>query len=222
MTAYASASYISVGSNSDSGNNSSETTEESTYTEVSETVWATEGVNIRSGAGTNFNVLTILRKDASIQRVAVGSNGWSKVKYGNAEGYIKSEFLTTTNPNPTTATGNAVVDYAMQFLGNPYVYAGNDLNTGVDCSGFTQQVYLHFGVTLNRIADDQRYNGISVPVEEAQPGDLFFYGSNGYATHVALYIGDGKVIHASTPETGIIISNFDYRTPMQVNRIMIQ
>ena len=108
----------------------------------------------------------------------------------------------------------------MQYLGYPYVWGGNNLETGVDCSGFTQQVYLKFGITLNRVADSQRANGISISRDEAQPGDLFFYGSNGYATHVAIYIGNNQVIHASSPSVGIIISPADYKTPMQINRVL--
>ena len=225
VTAYVSTSYVSIGGSSDTtddDNKDNTNTTDDGYTTVNETVWATEGVYVRSGPGTNYQYLTILSKGSAVKRIAVGSNGWSKVKYGNSEGYMKSEYLTTTNPNPSSSstTRDEIVALAMKYLGYPYVWGGNNLETGVDCSGFTQQVYLKFGITLNRVADSQRANGISISRSEAQPGDLFFYGSNGYATHVAIYIGDNKVIHASSPSVGIIISPADYKTPMQINRVL--
>ena len=224
VTAYVSTSYVSIGGSSDTtdDNKDNTNTTDDGYTTVNETVWATEGVYVRSGPGTNYQYLTILSKGSAVKRIAIGNNGWSKVKYGNSEGYMKSEYLTTTNPNPSSnsTTRDELVAFAMQYLGYPYVWGGNNLETGVDCSGFTQQVYLKFGITLNRVADSQRANGISISREEAQPGDLFFYGSNGYATHVAIYIGDNKVIHASSPSVGIIISPANYKTPMQINRVL--
>lgn len=221
LTGYVSAEYITITGNGES-QKPEEKPQDDTYTEVNEPVWATAGVNIRKGPGTNYDVIGSLVKNGSVRRIGIGNNGWSKIKYGNATGYISSQYLTTTNPNPGAAetTGEAVVKFALQFEGNPYVWGGNDLNTGVDCSGFTQQVYLNFGIRLNRTADDQRLNGRQVSVSEIKPGDLVFYGSGGYAGHVGLYIGDGKIIHASTPATGIIISNMNYRTPMQINRIV--
>lgn len=221
LTGYVSAEYITITGNGES-QKPEEKPQDDTYTEVNEPVWATAGVNIRKGPGTNYDVIGSLVKNGSVTRVGVGSNGWSKIKYGSVTGYIKSEYLTATNPNPgaSEVTGEAVVKFALQFEGNPYVWGGNDLNTGVDCSGFTQQVYLNFGIQLNRTADAQRSNGRSVSLSEVKPGDLVFYGSGGYAGHVGLYIGDGKIIHASTPATGIIISNMNYRTPMQINRII--
>ncbi len=194
---------------------------------VSETVWATTGVNIRIGPGTDYDRLTGLARDASVLRIGVqaSEDGWSRVQYGSAVGYVKSEFLTTQNPlqedTSSELKGEAVVAFALQYLGYPYVWGGNDLNTGVDCSGFTQQVYLHFGISLNRSADAQRGNGIQVAsIEEARAGDLIFYGSPSYADHVALYMGDGKVIHASSPRVGIIISDVTYKQPIQINRIL--
>ncbi|MCI8742874.1 MAG: C40 family peptidase [Lachnospiraceae bacterium] len=113
----------------------------------------------------------------------------------------------------TSATRTAIVAYARQFLGNPYVYGGTSLTNGADCSGFTQGVYANFGITVGRSSRDQAANGREIAVSAAQPGDLLFYASGNYINHVAMYIGDGKVIHASTPTTGITISPYDYRTP---------
>ncbi len=112
-----------------------------------------------------------------------------------------------------SATRTAVVAYAKQFLGNPYVYGGTSLTNGTDCSGFTQGVYKHFGIKTGRSSRDQAANGRTIAVSAVQPGDLLFYASGDYINHVALYIGDGKVIHASNSTTGIIISPYNYRTP---------
>lgn len=113
----------------------------------------------------------------------------------------------------TSATRTAIVAYAKQFLGNPYVYGGTSLTNGVDCSGFTQEVYKHFGITTGRSSRDQAANGREIAVSDIQPGDLLFYASGDYINHVAMYIGNDQVIHASTPSTGIKISPYNYRTP---------
>lgn len=112
-----------------------------------------------------------------------------------------------------SATRTAIVAYAKQFLGNPYVYGGTSLTNGADCSGFTQQIYKHFGITTGRTSRDQAANGKTIDISAVQSGDLLFYASGNYINHVALYIGDGKVIHASNSTTGIIISPYNYRSP---------
>ncbi len=113
----------------------------------------------------------------------------------------------------TSATRTAIVAYAKQFLGNPYVYGGTSLTNGTDCSGFTMQVYAHFGIDTGRSSRDQAENGREIAISAAQPGDLLFYASGGTINHVAMYIGDGQIIHAATSSTGICIANYDYRTP---------
>ena len=118
-----------------------------------------------------------------------------------------------TSTEVASATRNAVVAYAKQFLGNPYVYGGTSLTNGADCSGFTQEVYKHFGITTGRSSRDQAANGREIAVSDIQPGDLLFYASGDYINHVAMYIGNDQVIHASTPSTGIKISPYNYRTP---------
>ena len=112
-----------------------------------------------------------------------------------------------------SAARTAIVAYAKQFLGNPYVYGGSSLTNGTDCSGFTQGVFANFGITTGRSSRDQAANGREIAIEAAQPGDLLFYASGSYINHVALYIGGGQVIHASNSTTGIIISPYNYRTP---------
>ncbi|MCR5623730.1 MAG: C40 family peptidase [Lachnospiraceae bacterium] len=112
----------------------------------------------------------------------------------------------------------SIVDYAMQFLGNPYVWGGVSLTNGCDCSGFTMSLYAKYGVSLPHFAASQASCTRSVSAAEAQPGDLFFYGS-GEISHVAMYIGNGQIIHASNSRTGIIISNAYYRTPVKIGRV---
>ena len=107
-----------------------------------------------------------------------------------------------------------IVDFALQFEGNPYVYGGTSLTNGADCSGFVMSVFAQFGYSLPRAAADQYYQSVQKSVADLEPGDLVFYGSG--ISHVALYIGDGQIIHASTSASGIKISNYDYETPVGV------
>ena len=111
-------------------------------------------------------------------------------------------------PGYNATTGAEVVAYAMQFLGNPYVYGGSSLTNGTDCSGFTMSVYAHFGYYISRSSYTQAYDGVAVSIDQVQPGDLLFYtNGNTRIEHVAMYIGNGQIIHASTPQTGIKISS---------------
>lgn len=107
------------------------------------------------------------------------------------------------------ASRNAVVAYAKQFVGNPYVYGGNSLTNGTDCSGFTRGVYAHFGISLPRTSRSQAGAGRSISVGELQPGDLIFYANGGSIYHVAMYIGGGQIIHAIDEQHGIGISGLN-------------
>ncbi|MBS6956348.1 MAG: C40 family peptidase [Enterocloster asparagiformis] len=113
----------------------------------------------------------------------------------------------------TSATRTAIVAYAKQFLGNPYVYGGTSLTSGADCSGFVMSVYSHFGISTGRSSRDQAAKGRTISTSDVKPGDLLFYASGDYINHVAIYIGGGQVIHSSTPTTGICIAPANYRTP---------
>ena len=199
--------------------------------EVKETVYATAGVNIRAKASADADKIGTLAAGGSITRTGKTSNGWSRVDYNGQTGYIKSDYLTTTKPTVTSNTtasstssssslGQQIADFAVQYVGYPYVYGGNSLTNGVDCSGFTQQVYLHFGYSIPRRASIQATVGTSVAISDLQPGDLVFYGDSEGVGHVVIYIGNGKVVHASTPSKGIIISDLYYRTPMCAKRII--
>lgn len=108
-----------------------------------------------------------------------------------------------------------IVDFALQFVGNPYVYGGTSLTNGADCSGFVMSVFAEFGYELPRVAAAQCSASEKKSVADIEAGDLVFYGEGGI-DHVALYIGDGKIVHASTAATGIKVSDYDYRAPAAV------
>lgn len=118
-------------------------------------------------------------------------------------------------PVATSGTREGIVSYALKFVGNPYVYGGTSLTNGADCSGFTFAVYRDCGYSLPRSSRDQAASGREVSLDEIKPGDLIFYAKGGTINHVALYIGNGQVVHASTARTGIKISNYNYRTPVK-------
>ncbi len=125
------------------------------------------------------------------------------------------------NKNTDADSGNAslgskIANYGLQFVGNPYVYGGTSLTKGADCSGFVQSVYSHFGISLPRTSGEQGKSGKRVgSIEEAQVGDLVWYSG-----HIAIYIGNGKVVHASNAKEGIKVSNATYRTILGVRRIV--
>ena len=118
------------------------------------------------------------------------------------------------------ATANArqnLVNYALQFVGGPYRAGGNDPRTGVDCSGFVRYVMQHgAGISMNRSSGSQATQGHAVNSSQMQPGDLLFYSGGSGINHVAMYIGDGKIVHASTYATGIKISKWNHRNPVKI------
>ncbi|MCM1043870.1 MAG: NlpC/P60 family protein [Candidatus Gastranaerophilales bacterium] len=128
------------------------------------------------------------------------SGGGSAESYGGSSG---------------SGLGQQIADFACQYVGNPYVAGGTSLTNGADCSGFTYRVYQEFGYSIPRTSYAQRSAGVGVSYEEAQPGDIICYEN-----HVALYIGNGKIVHASTERTGIKIGNANYRTILAVRRIV--
>ena len=115
---------------------------------------------------------------------------------------------------PTSSNGQAVASYACQFVGNPYVYGGSSLTNGTDCSGFVMSVYSAFGIGLPHSSSALRGCGYEVSLSSAQPGDIVCYSG-----HVGIYIGNGTIVHASTPSSGITYSSVTYRSPICVRRI---
>ena len=119
---------------------------------------------------------------------------------------------------PASSTGMAIVNFATQFVGNPYVWGGTSLTNGADCSGFTQSVFANFGISIPRTAAAQASSGTPVDLSEIQAGDLLFYYGDSGIGHVTIYMGNGQVVHASNASTGITISDYGYRTPCSARR----
>ncbi|MCD7763356.1 MAG: C40 family peptidase, partial [Lachnospiraceae bacterium] len=121
----------------------------------------------------------------------------------------------STESSSSASTGEAIANYALQFVGNPYVYGGTSLTSGADCSGFVQSVFAHFGIYLSRTAAAQSTNGTTISTSELQAGDLLFYSSTGSGIdHVAIYIGGGRIVHAANSTRGICTDNAFYSTPV--------
>ncbi len=133
---------------------------------------------------------------------------------------IKQPSSDGSSGSGSSSKGSSIVDYAMQFLGNRYVWGGTSLTNGADCSGFVMRIYEHFGYYLPRTSREQAASTRSVSSSEVQAGDLFFYGSGSTVNHVALYIGGGQIIHASNSRDGIKISSAYYRQPLKIGRVM--
>ena len=114
---------------------------------------------------------------------------------------------------------NQVVNYALKFVGGPYVYGGNSLTNGTDCSGFTKLVFAHYGVYLPRSAPEQAYAGVHVDLSDIKPGDIIVSGYDGIVCHAALYIGDGKLVHALNSNVGIVVTSMYIMPIIDVRRV---
>ena len=154
------------------------------------------------------------KKAQEAARKAAQSSSGNKTGSISQSSTIASQSTTQSNTS-NSDMGRAVADYALQFLGNPYVYGGTSLTKGADCSGFVKSVYANFGVSLPRTSGEQRSSGYAVDgLSNAKPGDLVCYSG-----HIGIYIGDGKIVHASSAKTGIITSRADYRSILAIRRI---
>lgn len=191
-----------------------------------------DALNVREQPNTDCEVMTQVLKNEEMEYVETLED-WIKVSIDGEEAYVAAEYVTVKDKLGTAITmtellyGAGVsdvrvelVEYAKQFLGNPYVWGGTSLTKGADCSGFVLSVYKKFGVKLPHYTVSQSKMGTKIKTSELQPGDLVFYSKNGTINHVAIYIGGGQVIHASSPETGIKISKYNYRTPAKCVRIL--
>lgn len=121
----------------------------------------------------------------------------------------------------TTSLRSQLIKYAAQFLGNPYVYGGESLTEGADCSGYVQEIFKNFGIHTGRTSRDQYENALKIQETELQPGDLVFYASGDYINHVAIYAGEGIILHAANQSTGICTGRYDYRTPYAFGRFLM-
>lgn len=130
------------------------------------------------------------------------------------QGNVQQTETTEVSAQPAS-NGQVIVDYACQFIGNPYVWGGTSLTDGADCSGFVQSVFAHFGISLPRTTYDQINAGVEVSYDQAMPGDLICYDG-----HIGIYIGNGQIVNAQNPEQGIGISPATYTTILSVRRIV--
>ncbi len=202
-------------------------------TVVKEAVSTSGGLRVREEPNTECGILTTMGEGESLEVVEEEVNGWIKVLVDDQEGYISAEFAQVREELDTAMTmtelmyGQGVSDvrvdlcqFAKQFIGNPYVWGGTSLTKGADCSGFVMSVFRQYGFSLPHSSRAQAQMGKKISLAEAKPGDLVFYSGGGTINHVAIYIGGGKVVHASNPRTGIRISAATYRTVSTVRRII--
>ncbi len=192
----------------------------------------TDGLNVRAKANTDSEVITLVAQGEELEVAAVEGD-WVKVLLDDDEVYVAAEYVEVSAELSTAVTmtellyGQGVSDvrvdicqYAKEFIGNPYVWGGTSLTKGADCSGFVMKVFQKYGVKLPRTSRTQANCGTTIKVSEAKPGDLIFYAKGKTINHVAIYIGNGQVVHASSPKTGIKISNVSYRTPFKAVRVL--
>lgn len=193
----------------------------------------TDGLNVRDEADKNSAVMTQMLKGEELDFIE-DLGDWIKVDIDGETGYVAAEYVTVEESLGTAITMSELlygagvsdvrvdlVEYAKQFLGNPYVWGGTSLTKGADCSGFVLSVYKKYGIKLSHSSRAQANEGTKISVSELLPGDLIFYAnSSGTINHVAIYIGGGQVIHASNPKTGIRISKYNYRTPKKCVRVL--
>lgn len=193
----------------------------------------TETLKVREEPNTECQVITLIPRAEELEVVEIMDNGWIKFMLDDEEAYVSGDFVKVEERLEKAATltellyGQGVSDarvdlvqYAKQFIGNPYVWGGTSLTNGADCSGFTMSVYKKYGINLPHHSGSQAQLGKKVTLAEAQPGDLVFYAKNGSINHVAIYIGGGQVVHASNERTGIKISSVNYRTPAAIRSFL--
>ncbi len=192
----------------------------------------TQTLNARVEPNTDCSIWTMIAEGEELQLLE-DQGEWLKVDVDGDECYVAREFVELSEQLQKAMTMTEIrygegisdvrvdmVQYACQFVGNRYVWGGTSLTNGVDCSGFTMRIYEKYGISLPHSSRAQSGYGTKINSSEAKPGDLFFYGNGDGINHVAMYIGNGQVVHASSARTGIKISNAFYRSPICVTRLL--
>ena len=192
----------------------------------------TETLNVRAEKSTEAEVLSQVGNSEAFTVNSV-ADGWVEISVDDSVGYISQDYVTLAQALPTAKTieqvkyGDgvsdvraSVVSYALQFVGNRYVWGGTSLENGIDCSGFTMRILGKYGISLPHSSRAQPSYGTKISASDAKPGDLFFYGSGRSISHVAIYIGNGQIVHASNKRDGIKVSNAYYRNPICVARYL--
>lgn len=187
---------------------------------------------VREEPNTDSTIITMMPLGEELEVIET-LDGWVKINVDSDEGYVSSDYVDISVELAKAQTMTEVrygqgvsdvrvslVSYATQFVGNPYVWGGTSLTRGADCSGFVLSVFANYGISLPHSSVAQANCGRKISASEAQPGDLFFYGNGSRINHVAIYIGNGQVVHASSPKSGIKISGAFYRTPVKVVRVI--
>lgn len=199
----------------------------------------TGGLNVREEPSVDSRILTqiaegeeLVVEDELVVEYGSEHSKWVKVSYDNESGYVAKEYVNLSYALEKASSIEAIiygegvsntrvnlVSKAKTYLGGRYVWGGTTLGRGVDCSGYTQALYRLYGVSIPRTSQAQSNGGRSISSSQLKPGDLVFYGPSKYSiNHVAMYIGNGQVIHASNQRSGIKISNMRYRTPVNYVR----
>ncbi|MCR5595476.1 MAG: C40 family peptidase [Lachnospiraceae bacterium] len=191
-----------------------------------------DGLNVREEPNTDSPVVTQVATGEILDYISTEGD-WVAVMLDDETVYVSADYVEVTSELNTALTmtevlyGEGVSDvradlcnYALQFVGNPYVWGGVSLTKGADCSGFVLSVFKNYGVSLPHSSRAQANMGTKISLGEAKAGDLVFYGNGRRINHVAIYLGGGRVVHASNPRTGIRVSNVGYRTPVKVVRIL--
>lgn len=203
----------------------------------------TEALNVRSEANLDSEAWTQVTKDQRYN-VLDQLDGWVQLELdtGDDADEVQGAYVSTRDNNvqvtyalqeaveyyPAVEAANAaaafrnqIVNYACQFVGNPYVWGGTSLTNGADCSGFTQSVLKHFGISIPRVSRDQARAGVRVTSDQMKPGDLVFYANkSGTVNHVGMYIGNGQVVNAASRRSGIRIYAWNYRTPVAIRNVI--
>lgn len=191
-----------------------------------------DGLKLREAPSLDAPVYDMVAYGEELEVLDNGSD-WVGVDFDGSELYVSADYVTVDTKLKTALNmteflyGAGVSDvrvelceYAKQFVGNPYVWGGTSLTKGADCSGFVLSVFAKYGISLPHSSRAQANSGTRIKMSEAKPGDLVFYAKGGRINHVAIYIGGGQVISASSPKTGIRIASAYYRTPVAVTRIL--
>ncbi len=175
-------------------------------------------LNIRSGAGTGYSILTKAPYGAELTMIEQTSASWYKISYNGVTGFVSADYVRSERitGNTTSRSGGrtssqdnaALIEFAKKYLGLPYRYGGST-PAGFDCSGFVQYVFSNFGVRLSRTTYTQVYEGVHIPKANLQMGDLVFFGSSGNVNHVGIYISDGNFIHSSNTGDVVKISSLN-------------
>lgn len=185
--------------------------------------------DVYSEPNTEASVIGQASQGSTYQVLEVLDGEWAKVQIGENEGYINTVEAAATIAetaeevvvDPYEALRSDIVSFGLQFVGNRYVWGGIDPNKGADCSGFTMYVMKNMaGITLSHSSRAQANEGRTISAEEIRPGDLVFYGSGSRINHVAIYIGDGQVVHAANEKDGIKVSPWSYRKPLRIVNVL--